>query len=946
MITPYLVQYDPWYSEPLTLEAWVGDEIALLIPIEADVDPTVMTAIVAAIDDGYRYYFSITGREPEYTPQQTLDGRIIIAAVEELGGGAGRAYLGVGGIEILVDYFGANLSGPLDWVRGLYDSMAEDGSLTSIVFYELGRNFWFYGQQLGDYYNIGYWGDDGFVSQDYGFTTAYAVINRYFAMLNTDYDIDDVSIDTVQIDLYQNTLLPKIAETYFADTSVTAFNTLALYKGIVNETFYNSVADLGAALLRVFHEHAGADLYARFWQTLPEVGNLGYLSAEASYANFMYNAERVTNFDYSFLFKEGWTFTVGNGSDDYLISRAHSGTSHAVLGFGGNDRLVGSAGSETLLGDTGNDFLAGLAGIDQLAGGTGNDRLEGGEGSDRLDGGEGYDVAIYNSIQSNYQLSFSQSGLLEINDIRNNSPEGTDVVSNVEAIKFLDGTYHVLTSENGASLVLDDFDSDIYTSNTLPIGVTLNGSLEVPLDTDWFAVSVTAGTTYKFTMTPGTLADPSISLWGSNGEYISTSDDFRFGPEAITWTATYTGDAFIVAGSHNSSEVGSYLISFAATFTEGRDVWTGTATGEIIDALGGNDVLDGAGGDDRIEGGAGNDLLQGGDGNDTLIGGIGNDTLDGGAGPDTASYQTSYAAVNANLSISTAQNTGPSGTDTFVSIENLIGSSFNDNLIGSAAANRIEGGGGSDTLAGGWGADTLNAGAGDDIFVIASWSDHVAGELIEGGDGYDEILVTMTSSGTLILQPGTDVERVVIGTGVAITPNTTGTTVIGVDGSGLTSDITIYGNNGSSRLSGGIANDILFGNGGHDTLVGGAGNDVLAGGVGRDHLSGGEGDDQFVFDTRPNKKKNVDTITDFVIGEDSIVLENSIFTALGTTIGDLTAASFHTGAKAAAADDRIIYNPTNGALIYDTNGSAKGGAVQIAVLQTGLDLSHHDFYIL
>jgi Ca2+-binding RTX toxin-like protein len=48
-----------------------------------------------------------------------------------------------------------------------------------------------------------------------------------------------------------------------------------------------------------------------------------------------------------------------------------------------------------------------------------------------------------------------------------------------------------------------------------------------------------------------------------------------------------------------------------------------------------------------------------------------------------------------------AQNTINAGTDTLTSIENLVGSDFNDTLTGDAGANKLEGGVGNDTLNGG-----------------------------------------------------------------------------------------------------------------------------------------------------------------------------------------------------------------------------------------------------
>jgi Ca2+-binding RTX toxin-like protein len=49
------------------------------------------------------------------------------------------------------------------------------------------------------------------------------------------------------------------------------------------------------------------------------------------------------------------------------------------------------------------------------------------------------------------------------------------------------------------------------------------------------------------------------------------------------------------------------------------------------------------------------------------------------------------------------------GSDTFLGVENLLGSSKADTLTGSAANNKLTGGGGADTLKGEDGDDTVNS---------------------------------------------------------------------------------------------------------------------------------------------------------------------------------------------------------------------------------------------
>lgn len=86
---------------------------------------------------------------------------------------------------------------------------------------------------------------------------------------------------------------------------------------------------------------------------------------------------------------------------------------------------------------------------------------------------------------------------------------------------------------------------------------------------------------------------------------------------------------------------------------------------------------------------------------------------------------------------------------------------------------------------------------------------------------------------------------------------------------------------------------------------------------------------------------NVDTIGDFNVAADTIELSGFIFNAIAS--GTLAANAFVIGAAAADADDRIIYDPTTGALYYDADGDGAGAAVQFATLGTGLALTNADF---
>ena len=128
-------------------------------------------------------------------------------------------------------------------------------------------------------------------------------------------------------------------------------------------------------------------------------------------------------------------------------------------------------------------------------------------------------------------------------------------------------------------------------------------------------------------------------------------------------------------------------------------------------------------------------------------------------------------------------------------------------------------------------------------------------------------------------------------------------------------------------------------------LNGYEGNDHLFGRTGNDTLSGGVGGDHFAFNTAPNSTSNVDHITDFAVPADTIDLENLVFTTVGAA-GVLLAAKFFKGVHTHDPNDRIIYNPATGAVLYDSNGSAAGHEIRFAVLAHNLALTHADFLVI
>ncbi|WP_198411820.1 cadherin domain-containing protein [Microvirga flavescens] len=144
-----------------------------------------------------------------------------------------------------------------------------------------------------------------------------------------------------------------------------------------------------------------------------------------------------------------------------------------------------------------------------------------------------------------------------------------------------------------------------------------------------------------------------------------------------------------------------------------------------------------------------------------------------------------------------------------------------------------------------------------------------------------------------------------------------------------------------------VDKEVVTGSSGDDVIVGGRGNDKLYGKLGKDTLTGGKGKDIFVFDTKVDKTKaNVDLIRDFSVKDDTIHLSKKIFSKIGGK-GVLSESAFWIGSKAHDRDDRIIYNPKTGKLLYDADGSGKGAAIEFATLSKNLKtMSHLDFIVI
>jgi Ca2+-binding RTX toxin-like protein len=272
-----------------------------------------------------------------------------------------------------------------------------------------------------------------------------------------------------------------------------------------------------------------------------------------------------------------------------------------------------------------------------------------------------------------------------------------------------------------------------------------------------------------------------------------------------------------------------------------------------------------------------------------------------------ANYSRSPGAVWVSLIDNVAMNSDAQG-DTFSGVENIAGSMYDDTLIGDNGANVIFGGygadvlfglGGDDILDGHRGVDTMFGGAGSDTYLVYDTADVV---VESGGQGSDRVITTVS----YFLPSGADVEYLVAASGF--------------DPINLT------------------------GNGSGNEIIGNFGDNLINGGGGRDYLTGGFGQDRFRFDAPLDARFNIDVITDFNVADDTILLQDTTFSAFA--VGPVEDGRFVVGTAALDANDNLIYDPSTGALYYDSDGNGGTAAIQFATLSRGLALTHLDFDVI
>ena len=467
---------------------------------------------------------------------------------------------------------------------------------------------------------------------------------------------------------------------------------------------------------------------------------------------------------------------------------------------------------------------------------------------------------------------------------------------------------------------------------------------------------------------------------------------------STTWTQSLSvnGDA----GLNQGTSLGESL--FGSTGNDrifalgGDDIINGNSGDDLIYAGSGNDIVYGGAGRDTIDGGGGDDYLEGGAGNDILLGGPGNDiyqvedagdqaveVIDRGAGGfDTVRTPISWVA---GQYIEALEAQGSSNIDlTGNNLNNVLtGNAGNNVLVGGEGIDVLFGGDGNDNLLGGIGRDQLVGGKGNDVYDVDSRSDRVIESLNEGSD-------TVNASIDYVL--AANIENLVL-TGEA-----------NISGGGNSLDNIITGNSGDNLINGGLGDDIMDGGEGDDIYIVGSPNDIVIDSSGNDTirstvdlilqaeiengdllglldlnitgnssgnnlsgnsgdnlidglggvdiLTGGRGEDGFIASVNDGF---TDTITDFVSGEDLILVDALAFGLFNPVLPDDEFSGYLTADQIGKVINGVSDNETaafqintdTGDLTLDLNQNDIIDAVRIFHLDTGAaDLLSTDIYVL
>ncbi len=516
-------------------------------------------------------------------------------------------------------------------------------------------------------------------------------------------------------------------------------------------------------------------------------------------------------------------------------------------GLGAFETYSGTAGNDIFSAPNGSDWMiSGLAGDDTLTGNTGSDTILGGAGNDSIDGGSGGDAVTLTGTTNDYTIIRQPGGAIRITDLRPNSPDGTDTLTNVERLTFTGGG--TTTTWNITGTIGNDDNEGLFgnAGNDLIVGNGGNdymngqGGSDLAIGgagRDTLAFSLPIGTTGTMRKIDGANQLQSL-IQRVDGATIETIFQVDFSADGATVTVTGLGsqaaaygittalaveqlDFFIQPAGGGAPANNQYVgVTFdlyvePIAFRPQDNVNVGYIGGsELADVIDVAAVYPGVLATDRINiaGGRGNDVIIGHAGDSYIHGDGGSDTIDGGAGNDYIQFILPAGTTGSLRIIDDPVNVG----ELLVQLVDgaVVTDLYRVNVTASGSATVT----GLGNLAGD-GTDSVTNAEGLHFFV----DQNTCGQFV------GIALVVQPNSGSAPpFAAGSDAPDVVDLTALFGVGNS--------NANGGRGNDTITGSPGSNYIIGGAGNDMLLGMGGDDNFEGEAGNDSYDGGSGIDFI--------------------------------------------------------------------------------------------------------------
>jgi VCBS repeat-containing protein len=164
---------------------------------------------------------------------------------------------------------------------------------------------------------------------------------------------------------------------------------------------------------------------------------------------------------------------IGNGNTRVAFYSASAGVTVDLAtgtSFSTTPNDAANVGVDTI---SGVDAVTGSAFADNITGDSAANILNGGGGDDTIDGGGGTDLAVFSGPKAAYTISFDTPSAGQI-QVADSVADGTDTLSNIEALEFGDGTVLVASGTAASPIDLAAFTPGI----SLKPVTTLTGSAD------------------------------------------------------------------------------------------------------------------------------------------------------------------------------------------------------------------------------------------------------------------------------------------------------------------------------------------------------------------------------------------------------------------------------------------------------------------------------------